>query len=82
MGDDVFLKQAFPGFELQIEELRAADTVFDEICIDYIEMCRELHISRGAAGNLDERYLTNIKECVAALQTEILLYLQSPKPLH
>ncbi|MEM7464417.1 MAG: hypothetical protein AAF362_17235 [Pseudomonadota bacterium] len=82
MGDDTSLRQEFPGYEVQIAELRRTNTVFDEICTDFIAMREELESCSEKKKSRDREYLSNINESMSALRKEIRFHLHPATNQH
>ena len=77
MQEDDILDQKFTGFEKRIAGLRATNSEFDEICIDYVQMHREFERCRSASASEQKEQLADLLETLTGLYDEIIAFLNS-----
>ncbi|NVO58236.1 hypothetical protein HW561_20830 [Rhodobacteraceae bacterium B1Z28] len=77
MTDDEFFDAHFPEAASLLQDLRAKDNEFDQICMDYRELFMEVAQLPQPAVTLHSRYLADLVESLSDLRTSIEMSLRS-----
>lgn len=71
MDEEDFFDAQFPGTSVLLRNMRAQDSEFDRICLDYQEMMTELAQSPLSDTGVRPRYLADLAETVTDLRSSI-----------
>ncbi len=71
MDEEEFFDAQFPGAAVLLRKMRAQDSEFDRICLDYQEMMTELAQPPLSDTGFRPRYLADLAETVSDLRSSI-----------